>query len=108
MQHTSGRNTIETISSGFSVNAIARPPSRGTTSPAKNALKIACAPITSVKNAEPRRVVKVAVLRKGEGPLWMDPVVRANHRPEGEKEELGPTDAGQEDVEPCETRDGVH
>ena len=80
MQHTSGKNMIDTISSSFSVNAIARPPSRGTMSPAKNAPKIACTPITSVKNAEPKRTIMVTVMKKSEGPLSMDPVVRANHR----------------------------
>jgi hypothetical protein len=35
--HTKGKNMIDTISSSFSVSAIARPPSRGTMSPARNA-----------------------------------------------------------------------
>ena len=38
---TNGRKMIDTISSSFSVSAIARPPSRGTMMPARNAPKIA-------------------------------------------------------------------
>ena len=39
---TRGRKMIDTISSSFSVRAIAKPPSRGTMMPARNAPKIAC------------------------------------------------------------------
>jgi len=79
MQHTSGKNMIETISSSFSTNTITKPPSQGTMSPAKKAPKIACTPITSIKNAEPNRTIMVAVMKKSKGLLSIDPVVRANH-----------------------------
>jgi hypothetical protein len=36
-EHTKGRNMMETISSSFSVKAMARPPSLGTIIPARNA-----------------------------------------------------------------------
>lgn len=90
-----GKKMIETISSSFSVNLIANPPSRGTIIPATNAPakicenyslsikqtllpKIACTPIISVKKAEPNTRRIVAVMKNIVGPFSMDPVILAS------------------------------
>ena len=85
-----------TMSSSFSVIAMAKPPALGTIKPAIKAPKIACTPMMSVKNADPNRIIITAVMKKTVGPLstihisidasrgeennLLDPVFRASHR----------------------------
>lgn len=94
---TRGRKMIETISSSFSVSAMARPPSRGTMIPLKNAPvtdvcvsylelsqdkrhepKIAWTPMTSVKKADPNNSSIVKVMNIIVGPFSTEPVLWAN------------------------------
>lgn len=70
---------MDTISSNFSVNAMANPPSLGTMIPTTKAPKIAWTPMISVKNAEPKTVSMVTVMKNMVGPLSRDPVDRASH-----------------------------
>lgn len=95
---TKGRKIMDTISSSFSVKAMASPPLRGTMTPARNAPdieddqlecklgevttvpKIAWTPIMSVMNADPKRMSIVTVMKKIVGPFSIDPVFLASHR----------------------------
>ena len=93
---TNGRNITETISSSFSVRVMARPPSRGTMIPARNAFvhhigtvsvnaptagkiipNTAWTPMTSVKNADPNKTRIVMVINNIVGPFSIERVLRA-------------------------------
>jgi hypothetical protein len=63
-----GKNSAVMRSSIFSVTLIAKPPSCGQMRPAMKAPKMACTPMTPVKNEEPRAIISVSTMMPWEGP----------------------------------------